>query len=220
MTEPEWMACGDWRALESHARPLLSRRELRLLACAILRREWAKLEGKAGRAAVEAAEQFADGLIADDGRSKRLRAAVRRRVELLSRRVFGVGGDSRHTELCLVSAAGLAAEEPNEDVVLMRLSTIFGAPNLKLSFGAWPVLIRDIAGNPFRPASFDAAWRTADALGLARSAYESRDFGLLPVLADALEEAGCDSADLLSHLRGGGPHARGCWALDLVLGKR
>ena len=68
--------------------------------------------------------------------------------------------------------------------------------------------------------SFDPAWRTSTATALARQMYESRDFGAMPILADALQDAGCDSADVLEHCRD--PHAthvRGCWALDLVLGK-
>jgi hypothetical protein len=62
-------------------------------------------------------------------------------------------------------------------------------------------------------------WRGPDALRVARCAYEERDWGALPVLADALEESGCDSEPVLRHLRGRGPHARGCWALDLILGR-
>jgi len=80
-------------------------------------------------------------------------------------------------------------------------------------------LLRDIFGNPFRPTAFDLSWRTATAVGLARALYDSRDFAAMPVLADALEDAGCDNADVLSHCRGLGPHVRGCWVVDLVLGK-
>jgi hypothetical protein len=80
-------------------------------------------------------------------------------------------------------------------------------------------LLRDIHGNPFRPIAFSPAWRTAATLGLAQGMYESRDFAGMPVLADALEEAGCESADVLAHCRGPGPHVRGCWVVDLVLGK-
>jgi hypothetical protein len=82
-----------------------------------------------------------------------------------------------------------------------------------------PDLIRCVFGNPFRPAAFDPRWRTSSAVGLARSMYEPRDFAAMPVLADALEEAGCDDADVLTHCRGDSPHARGCWVVDLVLGK-
>jgi hypothetical protein len=80
-------------------------------------------------------------------------------------------------------------------------------------------LLRDIFGNPFRPIAFPASWRTDTALALARQMYESRDFSALPILADALQDAGCDSAEVLDHCRGPGPHVRGCWCVDLVLGK-
>jgi hypothetical protein len=80
-------------------------------------------------------------------------------------------------------------------------------------------LLRDIFGNPFRPISFDPSWRTSTAVALAEGVYADRAFSRLPILADALEDAGCDAAELLAHLRGDSPHVRGCWALDLVLGK-
>jgi hypothetical protein len=79
--------------------------------------------------------------------------------------------------------------------------------------------ILDVFGNPFRPITFDPSWQTTNAVGLARSINESRDFAVMPVLADALEEAGCDSPDVLAHCRGETMHARGCWVVDLVLGK-
>ena len=82
------------------------------------------------------------------------------------------------------------------------------------------IYIADIFGNPFRPLAFDAAWRTSDVMALAIGIYESRDFSAMPILADALQDAGCNSDEILNHLRD--PHAthvRGCWALDLVLGR-
>lgn len=81
------------------------------------------------------------------------------------------------------------------------------------------VLAREIFGNPFRPVAFDPTWRTADTLGIAARMYESRDFAAMPILADALEEAGCTNADVLLHCREPGVHVRGCWVVDLVLGK-
>jgi hypothetical protein len=80
-------------------------------------------------------------------------------------------------------------------------------------------LLRDIFGNPFRPVAFAPAWRTDTAVSLARQMYESRDFSAMPILADALQDAGCDNAEILDHCRGPGPHVRGCWVVDLVLGK-
>jgi hypothetical protein len=83
-------------------------------------------------------------------------------------------------------------------------------------------LLREIVGNPFRPFALDPAWlRWSEGLvaRLGQSIYEDRGFERLPILADALEDAGCTDAAILDHLRGPGPHARGCWALDALLGK-
>ncbi|WP_232069631.1 hypothetical protein [Gemmata massiliana] len=81
-------------------------------------------------------------------------------------------------------------------------------------------LLRDILGTRlFRLTNFPTTWRTSTVVALASQMYESRDFGAMPILADALQDAGCDSADVLDHCRGEGPHVRGCWVVDLVLGK-
>ena len=79
-------------------------------------------------------------------------------------------------------------------------------------------LLRDVV-EPFRAAAWDPRWRTADAVGLARGIYEDRAFDRLPLLADALLDAGCDRGDILGQCRSDGPHVRGCWVVDLVLGK-
>jgi hypothetical protein len=80
-------------------------------------------------------------------------------------------------------------------------------------------LLSDIFGNPFRPVALNPAWRTANVTALAESIYTDRAFDRLPILADALEDAGCDNAEILNHCRAGGVHVRGCWVVDLVLGK-
>jgi hypothetical protein len=81
-------------------------------------------------------------------------------------------------------------------------------------------LVRDIFGKSFyKKARIQRRWRTDTVLALARTMCASRDFGAMPILADALQDAGCDNDDILSHCRGDGPHARGCWVVDLVLGK-
>jgi hypothetical protein len=81
-------------------------------------------------------------------------------------------------------------------------------------------LLHDIFGNPFRPVAMDPAWRTEAALALARQMYESRDFSPMPILADALQDVGCEDGAILSHCRVGGPHVRGCWVADLIIGKQ
>jgi hypothetical protein len=88
------------------------------------------------------------------------------------------------------------------------------------------VLVRDIFANPFRPVTLDPTWRTRSVLSLAQAAYEdidlpggTLDLARLAILADALEDAGCTDIDILAHCRGPGPHVRGCFALDLLVGR-
>ena len=69
------------------------------------------------------------------------------------------------------------------------------------------------------PVALDPAWRTEAVVGLAAGVYADLAFERLPVLADALEDAGCANPDVLGHCRSAGPHARGCWVVDLILGK-
>jgi hypothetical protein len=82
-----------------------------------------------------------------------------------------------------------------------------------------PSLLREIFNNPFRPVAFDPSWRTSTVLALATGIYDEKAFDRLPILADALQDAGCDSEEILNHFRQPGVHVRGCWALDLILGK-
>jgi hypothetical protein len=91
---------------------------------------------------------------------------------------------------------------------------------------AQAVLLRDLLLYPFRPVVLNPAWRPPSVVSLAQAAYEERilpsgnlDPQRLAVLADALEDAGCDSEELLMHLRSNGPHVRGCWVIDLLVGK-
>ena len=85
----------------------------------------------------------------------------------------------------------------------------------------WPPGYAELANEVGpHPVAFRPAWRTDTALSLARQIYESRDFGAMPILADALQDAGCDNEDILHHCRESGPHVRGCWVIDLVLGKQ
>jgi hypothetical protein len=80
-------------------------------------------------------------------------------------------------------------------------------------------LLRCVAGNPFRPVRAEPGWRTAPVVGIAESVYAERAFDRLPILADALEDAGCTDAEILTHCRAHSEHARGCWVVDMLLGK-
>ena len=78
-------------------------------------------------------------------------------------------------------------------------------------------LIREIAGNPFQPVAFDHSWLTSTVVALAQGVHNDRAFDRLPILADALQDAGCENVDILNHCRQPGTHVRGCWVIDLVL---
>jgi hypothetical protein len=107
----------------------------------------------------------------------------------------------------LAHAAALPERENNFRVAMDR------------EFAAQVELLRDVVGNPFTPVAFDPAWRTDTAVSLARQMYDAREFSAMPILADALQDAGCENEDVLTHCRGPGPHVRGCWVVDGVLGK-
>ena len=79
--------------------------------------------------------------------------------------------------------------------------------------------IREIFGNPFRPVTINPAWLTSDVRLLATGIYDEKAFDRMPILADCLMDEGCNDEDILNHLRGPGPHVKGCWACDLILGK-
>jgi hypothetical protein len=94
---------------------------------------------------------------------------------------------------------------------------------LDAEFGALCGLVRDLFGNPFRPSPPPPpavlAWNDGTIPRIAQAIYDKRAFDRLPILADALEEAGCTNQDMLGHCRSGGEHVRGCWAVDLILGR-
>ena len=80
-------------------------------------------------------------------------------------------------------------------------------------------ILRHIFGNPFRPISLNPSWLTSTVLALAQGIYSEKAFDRMPILANTLQDAGCDNADILDHCRQPGVHTRGCWCVDLLLGK-
>ena len=80
-------------------------------------------------------------------------------------------------------------------------------------------LLRDIFGNPFRSVTLDLAFLAPKVVSLTQTIYDEREFDKMHSLAVALEASGCDNADVLNHCRGPGPHVRGCWVVDSILGK-
>jgi hypothetical protein len=157
---------------------------------------------------VETVERFADG-----GCTLFELADARLQADLAERSANG-NSARRASRAATLSAA------PYTDTYLTNvIGSVLSAVHNRQEQQAQCSLLRDIFGNPFRPVAFDPAWRTSAAVALASRMYESRDFAPMPILADALQDAGCENDDILDHCRERGVHVRGCWVVDLVLGK-
>ncbi len=212
MTEEQWLSCADPLQLLGWVQ-LKSRRKARLLACAACRQAWCEIRDERCRDELRAAEQFADGGISH---------ATLEAASWEAERAYEDSQKSARSEvLALYSAISLTVG----DVVASDIEAIFRATADLALFGknataAQANLIREIVGNPFRPCSFDVGWFTTDVRLLAEWAYAANAFERMPILADALQDAGCDCDDILKHLRDpNATHVRGCWALDRILGK-
>jgi hypothetical protein len=237
MTEAEWLACaGPTDMLEFlWADRRISDRKLRLFACACCRRIWHLLVSEELHRAVDVAERFADGEVADaersDARKMAQQAAQTRAVtrkptlEKWERR--GASAVYYTTARDAMQAAyntpQLAAEalvwearggNPFQKSESFHQEAIRGSEQIHQAD-----LLRDIVGNPFRAATVQPNWQTPTVMALTRVAYTERTFDLLPILGDALEEAGCAEAGILSHCRQPGLHARGCWVVDCLLAR-
>jgi hypothetical protein len=202
MTEAEWLACSDPTPMPEYLADKVSARKMRLFACACCRHSW-NWSGANNRVAIEVAERFADG----EATTEELLAAY----EIPGLSQFPTNPDA------VVGGIGAAAFIPNSltnYVSIEQVEAVFCAEcHAQIQF------IYDIFGNPFRPVTLHPAWLTPKVKTLAQAIYDNRAFERMPELADALVEAGCSNEDILSHCRGPGPHVRGCWVVDLVLGK-
>ena len=218
-----------------------SERKSRLLAVACCRRIMHLIPAQEAQQCVEAAERYADGVLSDDELEAAITASMHgTNEEALSRHERGLrfepfegeaisavgrvhrtephGRSGMYRAVC--SAWELAERFP-DGVPPGAVSVYHGQPNAEYEReqARQVELLRDIFGNPFRPVTFYPDWRTDTVVALALQMYELRDFSAMPILADALQDADCGSDDLLSHSRSEGPHVRGCWVVDLVLGK-
>ncbi|AMV26912.1 hypothetical protein VT84_21100 [Gemmata sp. SH-PL17] len=215
MTETEWLTCEDPVPMLTLLGSCTAERKLRLFTVACARLVWDHFTDNVMREAVVAAERCADGVPWESELKQYCNAMYRLPVE--RSRATGMNGFTLWTaDECAAyftalktTAAGCGLVKFSSGIAWPLAVTLTGARQ--------PALIRDIFGNPFRPVTFRSTWRSPAVVELASRMYESRDFGAMPILGDALQDAGCDSTDVLEHCRGPGPHVRGCWAVDLVL---
>jgi hypothetical protein len=208
VTEQEWLDCTDPTPMLEFLRGKMSDRKLRLFAVACCRRIWPLMADWRSRVAVETAEKYADGNATESELRESHIAAEAASDDALT------GGNAEAAD------AATAAAELVADCTSCAIAAADADYSARYTeYFAQAGVLRDIIGNPFHPVPFSPSWCTDTALSLARQMYESRDSGAMPILADALQDAGCEDADILNHCRSDGPHVRGCWVVDLLLGK-
>lgn len=225
MTEQKWLSSTDPSGMLEFLGPQASDRKLRLFACACCRLVWDLFTDDRSRRGVEVAERFADG-----NAQPRERAVARNqslapvgRAELhvnwaaywttTPRMGDCVGSVCEGTAEAAARAGAALAQQAGLDQAAAWDEAHQAAVTRQAS------LLRDIFGNPFQPVSLESAWSTLTVRQLAQAIYQEKNFDHLPILADALEEAGCTNSVILDHCRQEGEHVRGCWVVDLVLDK-
>ena len=246
MDETRWLTAAYPQPLLTYlrrpgrvARTKAGRRKLRLFACACCRRLWPALR-PGQQAVIEQAERAADGVTDLSSVHRAWEAAHPLNFGSGARTFLSVvlslfGGrpiqteptavpQSAQIELVRTILGHLSRSETWATASVWRpvggreLTPIRGTePKVERKFQA--DLVRCLFGNPFRPATIVSAWRTASAVGLARGIHVEFAFDRLPILADALEDAGCDVAAALNHCRHERVHTRGCWVVDALLGR-
>jgi hypothetical protein len=241
MNEADWDVCDDLDRMLTLVVDRGSERKLRLFACACCRQVWHLLHANSRRA-VDVMERYVDGQASEGERTAaegyagvlvrncndrvpadvRIEGAAAHGVfaalgAALGDEALGRRGRRSDPRKLARTGASYAAEHARE--ALAREAGKASGRVRREAARAQGALLRDLFGNPFRPVAIDPLWKTAAVDALARGIYEDRAFDRLPILADALEEAGCADREILGHLRGPGPHVRGCWAVDCLLGK-
>jgi hypothetical protein len=245
MTESQWLECTDPQPMLHFLKDIGSDRKLRLFGCACFGRLLDFVEDTRLKEVLAVAEQVAEGMAKDRFRfaaARKARLAMER-----ARRAMPAQDASTLVRFFVACAAyELMFIEINAPVVancagnalvwaecLARGVPFSGDRTLSryppkviaksTAEQEWQLaVLRDVFGNPFRPVSIDVAvstWNGATVPKLAKAIYSLQDFNRIPKLGDALEEAGCRSKSILQHCRQPGPHIRGCWVVDLLLGK-
>ncbi len=225
MTEAEWRTGTDCRAMMRALRGRAGDRKLRLFAATCWQRLRHLLQDGRLRWFLGLLEPHADGLVPPPEIAT-ARQGVWKAFQALTQ--AGLTGETREQ----IAARRLARWGADANAWAAAVEAGRTARGVAAQIGEWAVaaetkfqcdLLRELFGNPFRPAVVDPAWLAWEGGTVARLAgavYEERSFEQLPILGDALEEAGCADAEVLAHCRQQpGEHMRGCWVIDLLLGK-
>jgi hypothetical protein len=246
MTEKEWLTCTEPQAMLEFLQEKPSERKVRLFAVACCRRIWHLLTDQRSRSAVEVAERFADGKVNEIERLLAFEGAADAPSDATpalnhTPLDFSDGSRRAFAAYCASCTAGYTALNATAVAVPVRSLTRRAAEAVAYAsfdpgdstFAASDAaersekigqanILRDVHGNPFRPPMIDStwlAWENCTVLNVAQAIYDERAFDKMPILADALQSAGCDNAEMLNHLRQSGVHVKGCWVVDRLLGK-
>jgi hypothetical protein len=222
MTEPEWLACDEPQTLLEFVNSRMSARKCRLLAAAICRHVLPLTRESCCQRAVEVAERFADGVASLEEMLAVSEQVADAYVNFPNPAPVNTDPPlSFKLESIAIQSTMFATRDTNDYLgaccrctylATLRWSLLRAEPGDYCTLVRWQTsLIRDTVGNPFRPMTADPRWLTSTVVALAEAVYQDRAFDRLPVLADALEDAGSDNADILNHFRGPGPHFRGVW---------
>lgn len=211
MTEAEWRtSCRPVRLLD-FASARLTVRQQRLIAVASCRTISPAVLGLNGERWLATADK-----LAEQPDVEVTPTTVRRWM-----RAFGREGEVRlaHPNLPAVFyQVGLG--DPRTTMVNVGYVKGTTRPNYDVVDEEIAGIVRDVVGDPSRTVGGDRSWFTSTVVALAQQIYELREFGAMPILADALQDVGCDNEDVLSHCRGPGPHVRGCWVIDILTGRK
>jgi hypothetical protein len=227
--EAEWLAATDpWLMLE-FLQGKTSDRKLRLFSVSCCRQVWHLMTDERSRRAIELSELFADEGVEEESLRASLDSAMDASMEVDAGRTPNTSLFAYHAANYACFAAGSIAMNPLslESIRSILINLAWAADEASPVVNADPflhlkyhvILLREIIGNPFRPITPHSSWRTSTVVALASGIYADRAFDRMPILADALQDAGCVNADILNHCRCEGVHIRGCWVVDLILGK-
>jgi hypothetical protein len=245
MTEAEWLTCSDPEPMLEYLRGKASDRKLQLFAVACCRRIWNSFTDERSQQAVEISELYADGSITAEemAAAQNIAEAAARAAgsaETEAKHVAWAAVAAAMTEMAIdvrawqsvryaawaswaiwasARAKTVVRERRLESARAVRTAT---TKLKRTAMAGTAARFRDVFGNPFRPVPLDLSWlvwNDGTVPKLAQVIYDERRFEDLPVLADALEDASCTDTVILSHCRAPGEHVRGCWVIDLLLGK-
>jgi hypothetical protein len=223
MTEAKWLACSNLQTMLEFLRGGVSDRKLRLfaIACFLQRRSLLEPDTPCWQL-LEVVEQYSDGLLSRKAivqaesamGSKRHRPAR----AAIANAFGGVSLDADSVQVartaarCALNLAGRAPGKSSSSASRAAAREVEKALQLQL--------LHEIVGNPFREIRRQRKWLTSDVRTLSEGIYQDRAFDRMPILADALQDAGCDNDDLLNHCRQPGEHVRGCWVIDLLTDRK